>query len=134
MGYYGSESRFPGIYANPELSGLVDRTRGGAEAIVPATGTAGAITLDCSLASIFTLVPTGAVTSVTLLNPPKAGLGCFVQLRVAQGATAFAIATPAGGNFFDAATPTQVINKVCWFTYASIDGGATWDCWGSVQV
>jgi hypothetical protein len=107
---------------------------GGAEVSAAASGTSGTVTLDCSAASVFTLSPTGNVTTLTLSNPPATGTACTITLIVAQGATPRTIATPTGGVFIGAATPTQVANKRCVFTYLTVDGGTVWICSASVQV
>jgi hypothetical protein len=117
-----------------EVKTKTTRTLGGSEATVVASGTSGTVTLDCSAASIFTLTPTAAVTTLTISNPPASGKGCTITLVVTQGGTPFAIATPTGGIFYGAATPTQVASKKCLFTYFTTDAGTTWHCSGVVQV
>lgn len=119
---------------DPETSGLVDRARGGAEATQAAEGTSGTVTLRLGGASIFTLTPTGNVTALNIVGVPASGTAASVTLRVTQGATPYTIATPTGGSFFGAATPTQVASKRCRFDYFTLDAGATWDCSGTVQV
>lgn len=126
----GLSAPFGGISDTPAAS-AVD---GGGEAVSAALGTAGAVTLDCSSASVYTLSPTANVTSLLLTNPPPTGTSCFITLIVSQGATPRTIATPSGGVFLGLATPTQVANKVGYFTYHTVNGGATWYCNGVVQV
>lgn len=115
-------------------AGIMKTVLGGAEETAVASGTSGTVTLDCSVASIFTLSPTGAVTSLVLSNLPASGIGCTITLIVTQGATPRTIATPSGGIFQGAPTPTQVANKVGIFTYMTVDGGTIVHCYGSVQV
>lgn len=98
-----------------------------------ASGTSGTVTLDVTQANIFTLTPTGNVTTLTISNVTS-GVGCTISLIVSQGATPRTIATPTGGVFIGAATPTQVANKICVFTYLTVDGGTTWICSAAVQV
>lgn len=117
-----------------KAAGIALSIFGGAEQVAAASGTSGTVTLDCSAASIFTLTPSGSVTTLTISNPPASGIGCTITLIVSQGATPRTIATPTGGIFIDAATPTQVANKVCVFTYLTTDGGTTWICSAGVQV
>lgn len=107
---------------------------GGAEAKANAPATTGSVTLDLSTASVFQVTPTGNITSLTLSNPPAAGTACTVTFIVNQGATPRTIATPSGGVFLGAASPTQVANKTCVFTYLTVDGGTTWYCSAAVQV
>lgn len=109
-------------------------TLGGAEAKAVASATTGSTTLDCAAASVFTVTPTGNITAVVLSNPPASGTACTITFIVNQGATPRTIATPAGGVFIGAATPTQVANKTCIFTYLTVDGGTTWYCSAAVQV
>lgn len=99
-----------------------------------ASGTSGTVTLDLSVCRIFTLSPSGNVTTLTISNVPASGRAVTVTLRVSQGATPRTIATPTGGAFFGAATPTQVANKRSLFTYFTVDGGTTWDCTATVEV
>lgn len=108
--------------------------KGGAEKTAAASATTGSVTLDASTASIFTVTPTGNITSLAITNPPASGTSCVIRLIVSQGATPRTIATPTGGVFMGAATPTQVANKVCIFDYETVDGGTTWYCSGVVQV
>lgn len=110
------------------------RKLGGAEVAAAASGTSGTVTLDCSAASVFTLSPSGNVTTLTLSNPPATGTACTITLIVTQGGTPRTIATPSGGMFIGAATPTQVASKACIFTYMTVDGGTTWYCSAGVQV
>jgi len=107
---------------------------GGAELKSTASATTGSVTLDCSAASVFTVTPTGNITSLTLSNVPASGTACTITFIVNQGATPRTIATPSGGVFLGAATPTQVANKTCVFTYLTVDGGTTWYCSAAVQV
>jgi hypothetical protein len=92
------------------------------------------VTCDLSASRIFTLSPTGNVTTLTLSNIPASGRAVTVTLIVTQDGTPRTIATPSGGVFLGAATPTQVANKVCAFTYVTVDGGTTWLCSAAVQV
>lgn len=117
-----------------KAAGIALSAFGGAEQVAAASGTSGAVTLDCSAASVFTVTPTGNITSLALSNLPASGISCTITLIVSQGATPRTIATPAGGIFLDAATPTQVANKICVFTYMTVDGGTTWICSAGVQV
>jgi len=118
----------------PKYSQVARPTHGGYETAAAASGTSGTVTLDCSAASVFTLSPTGNVTTLTLSNPPATGIACTITLIVTQGGTARTIATPSGGVFYGATTPTQVNNKRCIFTYMTTDGGTTWHCSGVVEV
>jgi hypothetical protein len=103
------------------------------EEVVTASGTSGTVTLDLSTSRIFTLTPTGNVTTLTVSNWP-AGRGTTVTLIVDQGATARTIALPSGGKPMGAAMPTQANNKDCIFTYFSADGGTTIYCSASQEV
>lgn len=118
----------------PQLQQVARSTLGGAEVSAVASGTSGTVTLDCSAASVFTLSPTGAVTTLTLSNPPASGTACTITLIVSQGATPRTIATPSGGVFMGAATPTQIANKAGIFTYITVNAGTTWYCYAAVQV
>lgn len=118
----------------PQYSQVARPTHGGYETAAAASGTSGTVTLDCSTASVFTLSPTGNVTTLTLSNPPSAGIACTITLIATQGGTPRTIATPSGGVFYGAATPTQVASKKCIFTYLTTDGGTTWHCSGVVEV
>lgn len=109
------------------------RASGSRDVTAVASGTSGTVALDCSAASIFTLSPTGDVTTLTISNPAALGRSTAVTLIVTQDATPRSIATPAGGVFMGAASPTQVANKACIFTYLTADAGATWYCSASVQ-
>lgn len=120
--------------ANVANEAQMTRVSGGKEAVAVASGTSGTVTLDASAASIYTLSPTAAVTTLTISNVPATGNGCTITLFVTQGATPYAIATPSGGVFYGAASPTQVANKRCAFTYITTDGGTTWHCSAAVQV
>lgn len=118
----------------PPGNTVARNTLGGAEVSAAASGTSGTVTLDCSAASIFTLSPSGNVTTLTISNPPASGTACTITLIVIQGATPRTIATPTGGVFLGAASPTQVANKRCAFTYLTVDGGTVWHCSAAVQV
>jgi hypothetical protein len=96
--------------------------------------TSGSITLDLSTASVFSVNPSGNITAVSITNVPASGRVATVTLIVHQGATPRTIATPSGGIFLSQATPTQVANKICVFTYLTTDGGTTWICSAAVQV
>lgn len=119
---------------DPDTSGFVDRTRGGAEQVAVADGTTGTVTLRLAGGSIQTLTPTGNVTALNIADVPASGKSCTVTLIVTQGATPRTIATPPGGVFLGTASPTQLANKTCVFTYQTVDGGTTWICQGVVQV
>lgn len=110
------------------------RTLGGDEAVAVASGTSGTVTLNCATASVFTLAPTAAVTTLSITNPPASGNACTITLIVNQGATPYAIATPTGGVFYGAASPTQAANKDCIFTYLTTTAGASWHCSAAVQA
>lgn len=116
-----SGNNFPSPYQTDELS-------------IPAQGTSGTIVLDLNKGRYFTVAPTGAVTAVSITNPPPSGVVVTVRLKVVQSSPAYAIATPSGGVFYGTASPTQVANKKCLFDYVTDDGGATWDCSGAVQM
>ena len=103
------------------------------EEVAAASGTSGTVTLNLNTARVFTLTPTGNVTTLTISNWPS-GEAATVTLVVDQGATARTIATPSGGKFVGAATPTQANNKDCIFTYFSADGGTTIYCAASQEV
>lgn len=118
----------------PKYSQVARPTHGGYESVAVASGTTGTVTLDCAAASVFTLSPTGNVTTLTLSNPPATGTACTITLIVTQDSTPRTIATPTGGVFYGAATPAQVASKKCIFTYMTVDGGTTWACSGVVQV
>jgi hypothetical protein len=107
---------------------------GGAEVSAAASGTSGTVTLDCSAASIFTLSPTGNVTTLTISNPPASGTACTITLIVTQSGTPRSIATPTGGTFGGVSSPTQVASKWCIFTYMTVDAGTTWYCTALQQV
>lgn len=107
---------------------------GGAETNSSAPATTGSVTLDCSTSSTWKVTPTGNITSLTLSNPPASGTACTITFKVNQGATPRTIATPSGGTFGGAATPTQLANKWCIFTYYTDDGGSTWACSALQQV
>lgn len=113
---------------------LAASTLGGAEKKAAASATTGSTTLDCSAASVFSVTPTGNITAVSLTNVPASGTACTITFIVNQGATPRTIATPSGGVFLGTATPTQVANKTCVFTYLTVDGGTTWYCSAAVQV
>lgn len=117
-----------------KLSQVAQSTLGGSEVVAAASGTSGTVTLDCSAASVFTLSPTGAVTTLTLSNPPASGKACTITLIVTQGATPRLIATPTGGVFIGAPTPTVVASKIMVYTYVTVDGGTTWLCYAATQV
>lgn len=117
-----------------QATGVAQSVLGGAEKVAAASGVSGTVTLDCSTASVFTLSPTGAVTSLVLSNPPASGIACTITLVVTQGATPRLIATPTGGVFIGAPTPTVVANKIMVYTYMTVDGGTTWMCYAATQV
>lgn len=104
------------------------------EEVVAASGTSGTVTLDLATSRIFTLSPSGNVTTLTISNVPASGRAVTVTLLVTQGGTPRTIATPTGGIFMAAATPTQVASKACAFTYVTVDGGTVWYCSAAVQV
>lgn len=123
-----------GTIATAAATDYARSTLGGSEVAQAASGTSGTVTLDCSAASVFTLSPSGNVTTLTLSNPPTSGRACTITLIVTQGGTPRSIATPTGGVFVGSASPTQVANKRCVFTYLTVDGGTTWICSSGVQV
>lgn len=114
--------------------GAAASTLGGAEVKAAASATTGSTTLNCATASVFSVTPTGNITTVSLTNVPASGTACTITFIVNQGATPRTIATPSGGVFLGAATPTQVANKTCVFTYLTVDGGTVWYCSAAVQV
>lgn len=117
-----------------QIDGKASRTGGGREAKANAPATTGSVTLDLSAASVFQVTPTGNITSLAFSNVPASGIACTVTFIVNQDGTPRTIATPTGGVFLGAATPTQVANKTCVFTYLTTDGGTTWYCTAAVQV
>lgn len=114
--------------------GTMTNILGGKEKTAAASGTSGTVTLDLSAASIFTLTPTAAVTTLAITNVPASGFGVSVRLKVTWGATPYAIAAPSGGIFYSAGTPTPVASKKAMYDFFTLDGGTSWDCSGVVQV
>lgn len=112
---------------------FADSTLGGDETAAAASGTSGTVTLDCSVASVFTLSPTGNVTTLTLSNPPASGRACTITLIVTQSGTVRTIAAPTGARWIGT-QPTQVASKASVLTYMTTDGGANWFCSGGVQA
>lgn len=108
------------------------KKNGGAVGQASASGTSGTVTMDLNNGNMFTLTPTGNVTALNITNVPAGGVE--VVLFVTQGATPRTIATPSGGVFYGAASPTQVANKRCMFIYRTTNQGATWHCTGQVEV
>lgn len=106
--------------------------KGGNEQAAAASGTSGTVTLDCNSASVFTLTPTAAVTTLSITNEPAAGTACTITLIVSQGGVAYPIAAPSGTTWLGT-QPTQVASKKCAITYLTTDGGATWVASGAVQ-
>jgi len=117
----------------PQYDQVTRSAGGGAEKVAAASGTSGTVTLDLNSASVFTLTPTAAVTTLSITNVPTSR-AVSVRLCVTQGGTPYAIATPSGGVFYGAATPTPVSSKKTIYDYFTVDGGTSWHCSGTNQV
>jgi hypothetical protein len=107
--------------ARPLLTGYREST-------VAATGTAGNITIDLNLGSIFTLQPTGNISAWTINNRPPTGvLGSFV-LRTAGNGTAYTWSWPTTTRWAYGETPipTSAGGKFDLFSFFTFDGGTTW--------
>lgn len=108
------------------------KTLGGGEKSVAATGTSGAVTADLQDGNVFTLAPTGNVTSLAFQNVPASG-STSIKLRVAQDATPRSIAMPAGAIHWFTDQPTQTANKVTVYTFETLNGGTDWDVYAGVE-
>jgi len=73
------------------------------EVVQAVTSSSGVVTIDLSKAQTFTLAPTEAVTSFTLLNPP-AGSTAFT-LKIAQGSTGYSVGIDTFRNSGGTAIP-----------------------------
>ena len=73
------------------------------EVVQAVTSSSGVVTIDLSQAQTFTLAPTEAVTSFTLLNPP-AGSTAFT-LKIAQGSTGYSVGIDTFRNSGGTAIP-----------------------------
>jgi hypothetical protein len=113
---------------------FTDSTLGGDEAYSGVSGNNAAVTLDCSVASVFKVSsPNQNITSLTISNPPPSGRACTITFIVQQGSTVRTVAAPSGAIWITP-QPTQAASKACLFTYLTVDGGVTWFCSGAVQV
>lgn len=113
------------------LAGKAANTQGGAEKVAAGSATTGAVTLDCAVASVFTITPTGDIT-LAPSNVPAAGTACTITVLITQGATVRTVTMPAGTIWLGSA-PAQAANKKCAITMLTVDGGTSWVSSGGVQ-
>ncbi len=108
------------------------RTKGGGQEVVGAfSGTTGTITADLATGSIFPVTPTGAIT-LAFTNVPN-GVGVSFRVRVAQGATAYAVTMPTGTIHWMTPQPVQTINKYTIYEFYTEDAGTNWTVWAGVE-
>lgn len=107
-------------------------TGGGREKTANLSATTGTATGDLNTASLFKVVPTGAI-ALAFTNIPASGIACSVRIRVSQGATPYAVTMPAGTIHWYTAAPTQTANKRTVYEMETDDAGANWDVWASVE-
>ncbi len=94
-------------------------------AVVPAAGVA---TIDLSLGDYFTLAPTADVTSILFTNPPGAGKGARIYVRLTQDATPRAYTWPASFKWPGgvAGTVSTGAGAVDLLELTTFDNGTTW--------
>ncbi|MEO5364531.1 MAG: tail fiber domain-containing protein [Magnetococcus sp. DMHC-8] len=103
-----------------------------AKAISPkvngASSASGAITLDLALGGVFTTTLTENITSVTLSNPPAAGICGTVTWIVTQHASvAKTIALPTGGSWATGVAPDFAsLSGIYLLTFKTTDAGSHW--------
>lgn len=105
---------------------------GGREKSAALSATAGTCTGDLSVASVFTITPTGNWT-LAFSNVPASGTACTVTVIVNEGATARTMTQPTGATFVGSPAPAVVASKVRIYTYLTVNGGATWYASAVVQ-
>lgn len=89
---------------------------------------AGALTLDCSAGSVFTVSLNGNITTLTLSNAPVAGFGYTMLLQFTADGTARTVTWPASVKWPNNVAPSlsSTNTKVDIFTLTTHDGGTTW--------
>jgi len=117
-----------------DASGLIAMTSYRETANTP-TISAGSLTLNLSLASVFTVALNGNVTSLTISNPASSGnVSSFTLVFTADG-TARSVTWPASVKWPAGTAPTltSTNGKKDVFTFFTTDGGTTYNAFVSGQ-
>lgn len=120
-----------GTVATLAASDVMKSKGGGQEVIGSFSGTSGTITADISTGSIFPVAPTAAVT-LAFTNIPN-GVGVSFRVRVAQGATPFAVTLPTATYHWMTDQPVQAANKYTIYEFYTSDSGTTFTVWAGVE-
>jgi uncharacterized protein YlxP (DUF503 family) len=95
------------------------------EVVVANAAASGVVTIDLSQGNVFNLTVTGVITGMDIINPAPIGQACSFTLKIAQGATPYAITFPVPVKWVDDIIPNlTTANKVYDLVFSTIDGGA----------
>ena len=110
-----------------DASGIVGFSDGINENFGTVTSSAGAATIDCATATVFSITLTED-TTLTFSNPPTSGTASGFTLKVVQDATERSITWPAAVKWPDGIEPALSANSgnVDIFVFFTHDGGITW--------
>ena len=89
---------------------------------------AGALTLDLSSATLFSVSLNAAITTFTFSNAPTSPKAASFTLQFIADGTARAVAWPASIKWVGGTVPTltSTLNKIDTFTFLTHNGGVTW--------
>jgi len=98
------------------------------------SSSAGAVTLDTSVARVFSLTLTENVTSMNFTNA-VAGRAYSISLRIEQGSS-HSVTWPSNVKWSNSFAPEVTLEPgtVDWYVFVTVDGGATWDGFQSAQA
>lgn len=111
------------------LKGATGATGGVTSPVTALSISAGAVAIDCSLGSYFTLAANAAMTSFTFSNLPASGQAQTIMIRITQDATGSRVATwPASFKWAGGAAGvlSTAANAVDVLAITTFNQGTSW--------
>lgn len=115
-------------------TGFLTATEGEGHGLVTNVASGAAATIDCSLGNVFDITLTANCT-LSIINPPAAGVGGIIQVILRQGGSgSYTVTWPAsakwqsatGTNAGSAPTLWTAVGAEDVVILATVDGGVTW--------
>ena len=87
----------------------------------------GAITLDVGMSNVFGMSITGAITSITITNPPPSGVMTTIYIVITMNGSS-SVTWPASFKWPSGTAPTltTTTSKSDWISATTFDGGTSW--------